>query len=164
MIWLLFILGVIISLYAVYGFYVGYSSAAWPQTTGKVKHSSVVVKTNTASSSKTRYYHPSIIYEYTVDSVIYNSRKIGNYIGFGNDKQFAEKIVNQYPENSEIRVFYCPAFPRTSVLIPGMKQGIEHCILLFTGIIIVLGSAPVLFSDDPNWFVDKIWAVIDFIT
>lgn len=163
MIWLLFIPGIIITVYVIFEFYVGYGSPAWPQTGGKVIYSGVIVKTNTASSSKNKHYHPKVNYEYTVDSVTYHSNKIGNYLGFGNDRQFAEDIVKDYPGNSEIRVFYSPFFHRISVLRPGMKQLLAHCLLLFVGIIITLASAPALFSDNPSWFADKIWKLVDLI-
>jgi len=123
-----------------------------------------MTKINTASSSKNKHYHPLVWYEYKLKNKLYKSKTIGNFIGFGNNKAYAESLIKDFPENSEIKVFYCPLYPGVSVLLPEMQQTAAHYILLFTGIVVVLGSAPVLFSDNPYFFVDKIWQLIDIVT
>lgn len=164
MIWLLFICGLAICLYALFNFYVGYSSKNWPTTGGKVIHASVITKTNKAISSKNKHYHPVVWYEYKLKNKVYKSKTIGNFVGFGNNKVYAENLIKDYPENSEIKVFYCPLYPGVAVLLPEMQQTAAHYLLLFTGVFIILGSAPVLFSDNPYWFVDKLWQLIDIFT
>jgi hypothetical protein len=158
MIWLLFISGVMLISYNLFSFYVGYRSAYWPSTSGRVLHSSVKVKINTTTSSKRRHYHPHVVYQYEVNNKKYTSNKIVNYLGFGNDVIYAKELINNYPENSAVKVYYCPFYKGVSILSPGMKQQLMQIILLFTGTVVVLGSSPVLFSENPYWFIEKVFA------
>jgi len=153
-----------ICLYALFNLYIGYRSKYWPIAVGTVLMSCVVIKTNKASSSNNKHYHPMVMYKYEVQNKIYKSKTIGNFVGFGNDQKYADSLIKNYQEKSEVKVFYCPFYPGFSVLLPEMQQTAAHYILLFTGVVILLGSAPVLFSDNPYWFVDKIWQLIDIIT
>jgi len=105
-----------------------------------------------------------VVYEYEVKNKMYKSKTIGNFVGFSNDQKYAENLIKNYPEKSEIKVFYCPFYPGYSVLLSEMQQTAAHYILLFTGVVVSLGSAPVLFSDNPYWFVDIIWQFIDIVT
>ena len=136
-------------------------SKYWPSVTGKVLDSRILVKTNTAIGNKNRYYHPTVTYEFKVKNKNYKSKLLGNFIGFGNDENYAERLIKDFPESSEVKVFYCPYYPGISVIIPGMKQKVANYLLLFTGLITLLGSSPVLFSDYPYWFVDRIWEIVD---
>ena len=164
MIWLFFICASFLTIYVLYSIYIGYSSKYWPFVMGRVIYSGVLALTNRHSSSNNKHYHPIVKYEYTIGSRTYQSKVIGNYIGFGNDKEFAQQVVGKFPENSEMKLYFCPWFPSRSVLLPGMKQLLVHCLMLFTGITMMLGSATTLFIDNPYWFVDKLFKVIDIFT
>jgi hypothetical protein len=107
---------------------VGYRSKYWPFINGCVKHSRVLVRVNKASSSKNKHYHPNIIYEYEVGNKKYMNNKVGNYIGFANDEEFANELVRNYPEGNTVKVYYWPIFPKVSLLLPGMKQGLANFI------------------------------------
>lgn len=158
MIWVLFISAGLLVAYSLFNIYLGYASTKWPYVFGKTIHSSVVVRVNSASSSKKRY-HPAVVYEYEVKGKKYTSNKIGNYIGFGNDEKFANELVSCYPEGDNVKTYYWPLFPRVSFLSPGMKQLAANYILLFTGGIVVLGSFPALFTDNPYWFIERIFGI-----
>lgn len=164
MIWLLFISGVLLIMYTLFSFYVGYRSPHWSTISGRVVGSSVVVKTNTAISSKRKYYHPHVVYEYEINNKKYTKNKIGNYLGFGNDESYAKELIKNYLENSTVKVYYCPFYKGISILSPGMKQLPIHIILLFTGTVVVLGSSPVLFSENPYWFIEKVFGLFDHVT
>ena len=150
--------------YTLYSIYTGYGSNYWSYAHGVVKHSCVVTAQSKAIANASKHYHPRIVYEYEIGGKKYIKSNIGNYIGFGNDKEFAEMVIEQYPKNSEIKVFYCPYINGVSVLIPGMKQKLAHGILLLTGFVIVLGAYPVLFTENPNWFIDKIFELVEYVT
>ena len=150
--------------YTLYSFYIGYGSIYWPPVQGVVKHSCVVTAQSKAISSASMHYHPRIVYEYEINGKSFTSSKIGNYLGFGNDKEMAEGIIAQYPDKATISVFYCPYFRGVSVLIPGMKQKLAHAILFFTGFIVVLSSYPVLFTENPTWFIDKVFEFVKYVT
>jgi hypothetical protein len=131
---------------------------------GVVKHSCVLIKTNKSSSHKNKHYHPAVIYEYEVKNIKYTNNKIGNYLGFGNDEEFASELISHYPEGARAKVYYWPAFPKVSFLSPGMKQILANYILLFTGVILILGSFSTLFTNNPSWFIEKIFGIIDYVT
>ncbi|MEN8188429.1 MAG: DUF3592 domain-containing protein [Thermodesulfobacteriota bacterium] len=160
MIWLLFICGVLFIGYTLSSVYVGYRSRYWPFIMGRIKDSTVATRTTTASSSK--HYHPAVVYSYKVRNKRYSNNKIGNYVGFGNDENFAKGLISKYPQGSEVKVYYCPLYPRVSVLAPGMNQRLVHVILLFTGTVVVSGTFPALFTENPSWFLEKIFGVIDY--
>lgn len=164
MIWLLFLCGLAILLYVLFNFYVGYGSKYWPVAQGRVLSSGVLTKTNTTISRNNKHHHPFVRYEYEVNNKNYQSRVLGTFVGFGNDKGYAESLIKDFHEQSEVKVFYCPFYAGISVLLPGMKQLAAHYILLFAGAIILLGTIPVLFSDNHYWFVDKIWWLVDIVT
>jgi hypothetical protein len=161
MIWLLFGAGVLLILVILVSAFAGFTSASWPTASGKVISAFVQTRKNKHSSSKTRYYHPIVNYEYHVNGKRFYSNRIGNFLAFGNNKKLANEIVSQFSAEKDIRVYYFPFFTRWSVLMPGMHQKLVHIILLITGIIIVLGAIPVLFTNNPYGFIDKLF---DFIT
>lgn len=157
MILILFICGVITILISLFYFYIGYGSKLWPYTTGTVVHSCISIKTNKASSSKHKHYHPNIHYKYAIKGKAYESNRIGSFLGFDQDEVYAQNIVNTFPEKLEIKVYYCPYFPSISVLITGMQQIIAQLLFLFLGVIIIFGTYPILFTDTPGLFTNMIF-------
>ena len=160
MIWLLFGSGVLLILVILVSAFVGYTSSSWPTASGKVVCAFVQARKNKHSSSKTRYYHPIVNYEYHINGKKYCSNRIGNYLAFGNNKKIADEIISRFNTGKDIRVYYFPAFAGWSVLVPGMNQKLIHFILLFTGIIIVLGTIPVLFTNNPYAFIDRLFGIV----
>jgi hypothetical protein len=160
MIWILFGLSVLLILFILTSAVAGYTSVKWPTTTGKVISACVQARKNRHSSSKTRFYHPIVHYEYHIKGKKYYSSKIGNYIVFGNDKKRADEIVSQFSAGKEVTVYYFPAIIRWSVLIPGMHQKLIHIFLLLIAIILVLGTIPVLFTDNPYGFIDALFGLM----
>ena len=144
-------------LFSLFYFYIGYSSKCWSITSGTVTHSCIVTRKN--KYSKHGNHHPTIYYEYEVNDKKYKSNRIGSFLGFDPNLAFAEKIINQFPENKLIKIYYCPYFHNLSVLITGMKQLLAHSILLFTSAILILASYLALFTNNPNWFVNLIFGL-----
>ncbi len=130
---------------------------------GVVKHSCVLIKINKASSSTYKHYHPVVVYEYEVKNTKYTNNKIGNYLGFGNNEEFAKELISNYPEGARAKVYYWPALPKVSYLFPGMKQILANYILLFAGVIIMLGSFQTLVTNNPYWFIEKIFGIIEYV-
>jgi hypothetical protein len=151
-------------IYSLFNIYIGYSSVHWPYVVGLVKHSCVQIRVNKASSSKNKHYHPTVVYEYEVESKKYTNNKVGNFLGFGNDEEFANQLISRYPEGGKVKVYYWPVFPKVSFLSPGMKQALASYIFLLTGVILILASFPTLFTDNPYWFIEKIFGIVNHVT
>jgi len=145
MIWMLFICGMIIFLYALFNYYIGWSSKHWSSTSGRVLSAVVQERKNKNQSA----YHPSVIYEYIVDSQKYKRKRLGNYIAFGNNKGKAENIIKPFSSGQDVKVYYHPWIPSLSALIPGAHQTGIHITFIIIGGLIALQCGIVLFTDNP---------------
>lgn len=95
-------------------------SMTWPATKGVILKSEV--KTSRSDDSTT--YGADISYEYQVNKQTYT----GNKVTFGDvstsKRSRAEKIVDRFPVEKTVDVFYNPEDPKSSVLEPGLNGGI----------------------------------------
>lgn len=160
LIWILFIVAILGILLLLWNAYTGIASAFWPVTKGRVLGSFVEKRKNTASSSKHRYYHPVIHYEYHVQGRCYRSKRIGNFLAFGGDEAFAKNIVSTFSEGHDVKVYYFPVNPKVSALVSGVQQIWAHLILLSTGAMLILACIPVLFTENPYAFVDYVMGLV----
>jgi hypothetical protein len=163
MIWILFVSASLLAVYSLFNIFVGYGSMRWPHVLGRIKRSRVVINGHMTPGSSYRYFHPAVVYEYEVGNRKFTNNRIGNYLGFGNDEALATEITHRYAEGDEVKVYYWPAFPNVALLSPGMKQALGNYVLLLTGVLLMLGSFPALFTDDPYWFVEKIFGIVEYI-
>lgn len=161
MIWILFILGLALTGIALISIYVGISAKSWPSVTGKVLASEVQVRVNPHSSSKSEFFHPIIAYEYSIAGRTYRSRRLGAFLAFGSDRRFTENITARFSVNSQPRVYHHPLFPGISVLMPGIQQPMIHLVLFLTGVLVLVASGLMLFSDNPTPLIDWMFRFID---
>jgi hypothetical protein len=98
------------------------ASLAWPTTQGKVQSSSVV----TLHDSEGGYNldHAVVIYEFNVN----NNAFIGKRIAFGytngdtiSNPRRAQEIVDRYPQDKNVTVYYMPNNPKECLLEVGVK-------------------------------------------
>ena len=129
--------------------------------TGKILVSEVQVRENPQSSSKTKFYRPVVIYEYSADGKTYRSKRLGSFLAYGNNRNFADDTTAQFAVDSHPRVYHHPRFPGVSALIPGMQQPAIHLVLLFTGTILSVASGLALFSDNPMLLLDWVFRFIE---
>jgi hypothetical protein len=122
-----------------------YHSEVFLETSGEVL--SGVVTTWTGSKGQI-HYHPSITYRYQVDGKTFVGKRFryDGHPSFYNQTQ-AQQIIDAYPKNSEIEVYYNPANPADSILSRGLDTadlgipfifGSWTCLFFF--LIINLGS------------------------
>jgi hypothetical protein len=123
------------------------STVAWPTTQGKVQ-SSVIQP----------YYHDDCPYQYqakiTYDFSVNNTTFSGSRITFGSEGyrfcnvSVAKQIVNRYPKDKIIAVYYMPKNPEVCLLEPGNVEGKQWLLflLVFGLIFFTIGSCCVLLS------------------
>ncbi len=86
----------------------------WKTTEAIITHSELRTIKD-PSSNDYRKKAVSIEYQYSVEKKTYTSNKIA--IGWGNNTTNAQKIYNDYPQNSKVKVHYNPKKPQEAVLI-----------------------------------------------
>lgn len=99
----------------------GLASSSWYHAQGTVLSAQVDVDEKTDSDHRTTYtYTPSISYQYSVDGKTFTSRQVQFSSSQYNSEGSAERIVNQFPADSDVTVYYSPDDHARSVLIPGV--------------------------------------------
>jgi len=94
-------------------------SLDWPVAEGTIKRSSVEYHKDSDGGGT---YHAEIFYEYAVNDVLFNGKRVayGDY-GSG-DPKHARKIANKYPVGKKIKVYYMPEKPDECLLEPGIQM------------------------------------------
>ena len=112
----------------------------WPTVGGTILESTIESKTSSSQSrdsqgsttrKTTTQYVPRIRYQYRVEGQEYENnilQKIGN----PGPQRAAQQIVQQYPQGSPTTVYYDPADPQNSVLVPGNSTETRWVLWLFT--------------------------------
>jgi hypothetical protein len=93
-------------------------SLNWPVAEGIIKRSSVEYHKDSDGDGT---YHAEINYEYAVNDVLFNGKKVayGDY-GSGNPGH-ATEIVNKYPVGKYVNIYYMPEKPDECLLEPGIQ-------------------------------------------
>jgi len=86
------------------------SCQSWPSVEGKILDSGTV-----ESGSETSTFSAGILYEYQVEENKYKSRRVAFMRWWGSEK-YAQQIVNKYPENSAVKVYFNPRKHKISIL------------------------------------------------
>ena len=109
----------------------------WPTVLGRVTRSEVVKSESSNEDGTTYSYTPHIEYVYHVLGQNYTSTQVvfGGFIGTGSSKA-SQLVVNKYPLNDSLRVFYNPANPREAILEQMVGSGAKGA--LIGGIILVI--------------------------
>ena len=101
----------------------------WPTVAGTILESRVQI--TTSSSDTGTVFDPIIRYQYRVQRQQYVNntwQKIGN----SPTRHEAQEIVNRYPQGKRTTVYYDPADPKNSVLVPGNTSESSWVLWLFT--------------------------------
>ncbi len=127
---LFFLIFLIIGLVALAGGYHFYQKSLaakdWPTVDGKVM-TSEISRTRSRSGRRRRsrnMYSADIVYEYSVDNIIYRSERVsfGDYRS--SSPAHAREVVDNYPVGASVRVYFDPENPATAVLEPGTMGGL----------------------------------------
>jgi hypothetical protein len=101
----------------------------WPTVMGTIFESRV--QSRTSSSATGTEFDPIIRYQYRVQRQQYVNntwQKIGN----SPTRREAQDIVERYPQGKRTTVYYEPADPQNSVLVPGNTSETSWVFWLFT--------------------------------
>jgi hypothetical protein len=120
------ILGLVLTFWGYTKFKNATDSKSWPVTIGLVTGSEV------AGAIK---YYPSIVYTYTVDSIVYNSNSISNINFNAKNRSVVEEFLIKYPLGAKIKVYYNGSEPSKALLEPGINTG--NILFLAFGIIVL---------------------------
>jgi len=110
-----------------------HSSESFPHVEGVVSSSEV---TTTRGSKGRIFYHPYIVYRYSVDGTDYRGHRY-RYDGHPSDEDSVNAIVEAHPGGSAIDVYYNPQDPNDAVLSATVDaEDVDH-LFMFTPMILV---------------------------
>lgn len=95
-------------------------STKWPTTSGVILESKVDSRSDSDSGTS---YHAEVLYQFEMDG----AKIQGNRISFGEvgtgDASDASRVVNRFPKDTEVTIYYDPKDPFNAVLEPGIQTG-----------------------------------------
>lgn len=93
-------------------------SMTWPMVDGRIQNSEVRYRSGSKGGGT---YHAEVLYTFAVDGKTHS----GNMVAFGDygtsNPSHARDIVERYPKDKAVNVWYLPADPDVCVLEPGRK-------------------------------------------
>jgi hypothetical protein len=113
----------------------------WSTAFGKITHSAVYKSDSMSDSGAT--YRPDIVFEYSVFGEKFVSAKV--YYGVktlsSGNLSNCQKLVQKYPANKDVTVYYNPLRPKQSVIEPWVHFGLGAIFavavcLIITGVVI----------------------------
>jgi len=114
--------GLIVAFVGVRGLVKAKASVDWPSSLGKIVSSSLESHRSTGNNGRSSTtYHADILYEFSVEGTTFNGTRVayGDY-GTSNPSR-ARRIVNRYPKEKSVTVYYMPENPEECLLEPGVK-------------------------------------------
>lgn len=94
-------------------------SLTWPSVEGEIAHSAVLYQTdNSTPRNNGSTFKADIVYRYKVNGRSYSSSRMA-LLDLASTAGRAQTLVDRYPDQSKIDVYYNPADPADSVLEPG---------------------------------------------
>lgn len=90
----------------------------WPRTNGRIVSSQITVREE--RSRDTTYYHPEVVYAYSVAGKQYHSNQVSAGDNDNSDRRRAKNIVDKCAPDMAVTVLYDPRDPANAVLEPGL--------------------------------------------
>ena len=140
-----FILGSAILGFALSGLINGHASTHWPTTEATIIQSKIEQKRVHSAERHgfTNKFRPSVEYIYSVDGKEYQGNRITATDRDGVSREHSQSIIDSYPVDSTVKVYYSADQPENSVLVPGIPN--SSYLLCILGLFFVLVSASVYF-------------------
>lgn len=120
-----FFIAILIGAYFIYQDHkIAKASPSWPDVSGLIIESHITEQVNdpiqkSSSFFARRVYVLNVKYQYEVNRIQLTGTKIGKYkTQFSTETQAADAL-RQFVAGTEVKVFYDPKSPKTSVLFPG---------------------------------------------
>ena len=93
---------------------------AWPTSPGKVISSSVVQERDEKLCLKA-LYRAEVVYEFNVNNTTFSGKRISHEELKYTKPSKAQEIVNLYPQDTNVTVYYMPSDPKVCLLEVGVK-------------------------------------------
>ncbi len=93
------------------------ASESWPSVLGEITTSEIARYT----SSGETMYSANIHYVYKVENKEYGGSNITSSDGSTSVQSFVKKDLKKYPVGKQVKVYYDPLFPESSLLEPGVN-------------------------------------------
>jgi hypothetical protein len=145
-----FAIGVLFMRTAVGGRIKSKQAQSWPVVKGRVVTSEVVEDRYRDPTGKaTIAFVPNVVYEYNVEGQTYSSRNVifgqTNY-----DYLVASRICEKFAVDATPDVYYNPAKPAESVLVPKSTEGMRSLVpgIFFIVAGILIGLVAILFPEE----------------
>ena len=139
------IIGLLWSGFVLYAIIMGMKSQQWPVTQGKILTTEVRKHIPDKRSGGVRRptYKPYVRYEFTVGDQRYEN----DLIAFAQKNYFsdsdAQKALQKYPINTDVKVYYNPKSHKQAVLVVGVKPSV-YIGFLFGLLITIIGLIGIL--------------------
>ena len=93
------------------------STYFWPKTKGTIVKSEIEVRKDIDGD----IFVPLIEYEYSINGNIYRNNQVSFGLTAYGKKPYSQKIINKFPINNTINVFYNPNKHNLAILLPGLR-------------------------------------------
>jgi hypothetical protein len=119
------------------------ASVAWPTSLGKVLSSSVVQERDKQTGCfRIYHYLAEVVYEFNVNNTTFSGKRI-SYKANPNEihrkPSLAQEIVNCYPQDKNVTVYYMPNNPKECTLEVGVKGQAFKLLLAILLIFLIIG-------------------------
>jgi hypothetical protein len=116
------VVGAVIAFLGIRGLVRAKASLQWPSIQGQILESSVERHHSSGSNGSSTTYHAEILYKFILNDTTFNGNRVA-YGDYGSSNpSHARQIVNKYPKNKIITVYYMPDNPEECLLEPGVKM------------------------------------------
>lgn len=139
---LVFISGLILTLYVSPPYIYALNSSSWPSTEGIVVESSMTI-VNSGDSNTTKY---NFKFEYSVNGENYISNKIFASQDITNNLiPWPDNFIKDHPVGSQILVYYNPNNPSDGIIIKGANSNLT-VVLIFSLIVLLIGFSSLFYT------------------
>jgi len=118
-------IAILISVYFIYHDHkIAKASPSWPEVSGFIIESHITERVDDSTQKPNslfarRVYVLSVKYQYEVNQIKHTGTKIGRYETQFTTEATAAEALRNFVAGTEVKVFYDPKSPKTSVLFPG---------------------------------------------
>lgn len=116
---------------------------SWPSTQGTITNSQLRKSKRRTKNGVVTMYSADIAYQYTLLGQQYSGTKIKWLDHRSSSQNPHQKLLDKYPLDAQVQVFYKPSKPSICVLEPGFSNG---NVIVFLFFLISLGSMTAVLS------------------
>ena len=102
------------------------NAKSFPSVMGTIVSTNIIIVQGSADDGDA--YYPEVQYKYVVDGVTYYSEGVDFVKQSWSSRDKAQSIINKYPRNLRVRVYYRPENPE----LASLKFGLNSTVILWT--------------------------------